>query len=419
MNRSGLWANPDFLKLWAGETASIFGTLISRLAIPFVAILALGASAADMGYLRAAQLAPALLVGLFAGVWVDRLRRRPLMIGCDLGRAALLAAIGVAVTFGALTFGHLYVAVFLIGTLTVVYAVAFRSYVPSLVRRDELVEANSKLQATSSVAEVAGFGLAGALVQAFTAPIAVVIDATSYLISAACLAMIGRAEPKPERPTRAPSVMREIREGLRFVWRDPLLAPIAAVTFSLNLSFETVGAVFILFVTRELGVAPAIQGLVYAVGGISSLVGAMLAGRAVARLGLGRTLAAGLVFGGIGSLCVPLAMGPMFLVLTFLVAQQMVADGAITVYQINEVSLVQAITPDRLQGRMNATLRFVEGIAMLLGALLGGLLGETIGLRSTLVLGSVTMTLSACWVIGSALGRLRDLPPQRVTGVPA
>jgi MFS family permease len=410
---TGLWRHPDFMKLWAGQTVSEFGTMVSLLALPFTAVIFLEASPFEMGLLRASALIPGFLLALLAGVWVDRLRRRPLMIWADLGRAALLVTIPAAAAVGLLRIEQLYVVALLAGTLTVLFEIASHSFLPSIVRRETLVEANSKLQASASVAEVAGFGLAGVLVQALTAPVAIVIDAVSFLASALSVGLIRKAEPEPQVPKSGPSVVREVGEGLRLVIGNPFLAPIAGAAATLGLAQAIVGAVSLIFVTRELQLAPTLQGLIYAIGGISSFVGAVLAGRAARRWGTGPTLLGALVLAGLGTLCLPLAEGPLFLVLVLLIAQQLLGDGAVTAYQINVVSLRQAITPDRLLGRIGATFRFIDGASMLFGSLVGGLLGELVGLRATLFVAGTTGAAAALWILLSPAGKVRselDLP---------
>lgn len=411
MRLTGLWRHPEFLKLWAGQTISLFGTLIGRLALPFAAVLVLNAGPFEMGLLRAASLIPGFLVGLVAGVWVDRLRRRPILIWTDLGRAALFATIPLAAALDALRIEQLYLVTFLAGVLTVFFEVAYLSYLPVVVRRDQLVEGNSKLQASGSVAEVAGFGIAGALVQLLTAPVAILVDVVSFLASAVSLMLIRTPEPKPADTAESGSVVGEIREGLALVFGNPLLRGIALVAFILNLFQELQGAVYILFVTRELGIDPALQGVLYGLGGVSSLLGALIAGPAAARFGIGPSVVGGLLLGSLGNLCTALAGGPLPLVLALLAAQQLLADGAITVYLINQISLRQAITPHQLQGRMNASIRFLGWTAMLIGAIAGGLLGEAIGLRPTLFVAITGSVLAGLSLLGTPLSRLRHQPP--------
>lgn len=414
----GLWRHPDFLKLWAGQTVSLFGSFVGGFALPLAAILLLNATPPQLALLSAARLTPGLLVGLFAGVWVDRLRRRPLLIAADLGRALLLGSIPAAAVLGRLRVEHLYVVTLLAGILTVFFDVAYRSYLPSLVRREELVEGNSKLGATSAVAEVAGFGLAGALVQALTAPVAILFDAVSFVVSALSLLFIRAPEPAPrpflsgakDQAGERRDTWREIGQGLRLVLRDPTLRAIAGAAGTLELFRNMIGVVLILYLTREVGLTPAVMGAIFAVGGISSLLGALVAERAARRWGLGRTLFGALLLSGGATCFLPLAGGPLAVAVALLVAQQVCGDGAATVYSINEVSLRQAVTPNRLLGRMNASIQFIEWGAMLTSLALGGVLGQAIGLRPTLVVAALGGLLAPLWLVFSPVRTLRGGP---------
>jgi MFS family permease len=417
-----LWQNREFLKLWSGQTISVFGSLIGRTALPFTAVLVLNATPFQMALLSAADLVSGLLVGLLAGVWVDRLRRRPVLIAADLGRAVLLGTIPAAALLGVLHVEQLYVIAFLVGVLTMFFDVAYHSYLPSLVRREELVEGNSKLTASASVAEVGGFGLSGWLVQWFTAPIAVLIDAVSFLFSALFVGLIRTPERNAARlsfetPTPAgerQNVWQEMAEGAVAVARDPVLRALAGSAMILALFGPMIGTLILLFTTRELGLRPGIQGMIFAVGGVTSLLGALATGRVTRRLGVGRAMVYGLLLSSLGTFCIPLAHGATVAAVLLLVINQLVTDPSHTVYEINQVSLRQAITPDRLLGRVNASIRFVGLAAMLLGTLLGGLLGQTIGLRPTLVIGSCGGLLAALWLALSPV-RLLERAPASVT----
>ncbi|MBI4497088.1 MAG: MFS transporter [Chloroflexi bacterium] len=411
-----MWRNPDFVKLWAGQTISHFGSLVSGTALPFTAILVLGAAPLQLAFLSAADLIAGLLVGLVAGVWVDRLRRRPILIGADMGRAVLLASVPAAAFVGLLRMEHLYVVAFLTGVLTICFDVAYLSYLPALVRREDLVEANSTLSASAAVAEVGALGSAGWLVQWFTAPIAVLLDALSFVCSALLVGWIRAPEPAPAGQRQ--NLRREIAEGLGVLWRNPLLRALAGSIVTLECSSRMVGTVILLFASRELGFGPGFLGMVFAVGGISSLMGALLAGRAADRFGIGPVMVAGLVGTGLGVLFVPLAHGATVLAALLLVANQLVTDPAWTIYEINQVSLRQAIIPHGLLGRVNASIRFLGLGAMLLGALLGGVLGETVGLRATLVVGAAGMCLAAAWLALSPVRTLK-VPPGAVERAPA
>lgn len=408
MRFRGLWRHPDFLKLWAGQSISAFGSLVTAFALPVTAILLLQATPLQITLLSAAEYAPGLVVSSFAGAWVDRLRRRPILIAADLGRAALLGSIPAAALLGALRIEQLYLVALLVSVLAVFFDVAYLSYLPSLVRREDLLEGNSKLQASASVAEVAGFGLGGVLVQALTAPVAILIDAVSFVVSAFSVAIIRQAEPTPAPADARPNAWREIGQGIRLLLGHPILRASAGASGTFNLFRNMVGVVIMLFFLRELHLSPLILGPLFALGGISAFLGALLAERLTRRWGVGRALLGSLLLTGLMTLLVPLAGGPLALVLVMLAAAQLLGDGAATIYEINQISLVQATTPDRMQGRINASKRFLEWAAMLLGLLVGGLLGQTIGLRPTLFVAAAGGLLSGVWLLCSPVRRLRD-----------
>jgi MFS family permease len=412
----GLWHNSDFMRMWAGQTVSVFGSLVTRTALPFTAILVLGATPLQMSLLVAAELVPGIFLGLAAGVWVDRMRRRPIMIAADLGRAALLGSVPVSAILGTLRIEQLYVVALLTGALTVFFDVAYRSYLPSLVTREQLIEANSRLTATSSAAEVGAFGLGGWLVELLTAPVAVLIDALSFLISALCMGLI-RTREVVTPPEVQQSMRREIVEGLRTVLADPLLRAMAACSLTLEVTSGIFAALILLYTNRELGFQPGVLGLIFAVGGVSSLLGALLAGPVIRRFGIGPAMLLGLILFGVARLFVPLAQDATLVAAALLVTQQLVGDGVITIYLISQVSLRQAITPDRLLGRVNASIQFADLGAMVVGTFLGGLLGEAIGLRPTLVVAACGTFLAALWLAVSPLRELRD--SSSVSAVPS
>ena len=424
---TGLWRHADFLKLWAGQTVSLFGSLITRFALPLVAVLTLEATPFQVATVSALEVAPGLLVGLFAGVWVDRLRRRPILIATDLARALLLGSVPLAALLGRLRIEHLYVVAFGTSLLSLFFEVAYRSYLPSLVRREELVEGNSKLQASGSVAEVAGFGLAGLLVQLLTAPLAILVDALTFVVSAASLLLIRRAEPPPRREGHAGAeqgVWREIGQGLATLWRMPAVRAIAGATATELFFIHIFVAVLFVFFVRELRLPPVLMGALFAIGGVSALVGALLAERVTRRFGLGRTMLGTMVLNRLATFFIPLAGGPLPLASALLAAGQL-SDGIATIYQINQTSLLQTIVPDRLQGRVNASLRVLEQAMMLLGLLVGGLLGQAIGLRPTLVVGIGGALLAVLWLYFSPIRTMREFPssppergPQEHLGLP-
>lgn len=409
---TGLWRHPDFLKLWAGQTVSEFGSLITGFALPLVAILTLDASALDVALLGMVELAPGLVAGLFAGVWVDRLRRRPIMIAADLGRALLLASVPAAWALDALGLGQLYLVAMLVSVLTVCFDVSYAAYLPTLVARDRLVEGNAKLEASNSVAEIAGFGIAGMLVQLLTAPVAILADALTFLVSALSLSRIRTAEPRPrpEADGEEPAtVVREIADGLRLVWGDRVLRAFAGAETTQSFFAHIFVAVLTLFLVDDLGLEPAVFGAVFGIGGISAFVGAIFVERWTRAWGLGRTVVGSLAIGSLSTFFIPLAFGPAPLAAAMLGLEQ-AFDGTGMAYEINKVSLTQAITPERLLGRVNASMRVLGQGAALMGLLAGGLLGERIGLRPTVFLGVLGMTLALPWIILSPIPALREHP---------
>jgi MFS family permease len=385
---TGLWRNPDFLKLWAGQTISLFGSQITALALPLTAVINLQATPAQMGMLRATHSASAVMAGLFAGVLADRIRRRPILIGTDLGFAVLAGSIPVGAFLGLLRIEQLYLIQFFSGILAVSSEVTHLAFLPSLAERHQLVEANSKLQTTSSAASIAGPGLAGVLTQLITAPIAIIFDAISFLISALFIRLIRAPEPPPLPAADRKSIRAEIGEGLRFVFGNPTLRPLAEA-IALHFLFNgLIFSVFILYASRELKIESAMLGVIFAALGLGLLTGALAAARAARRYSVGPTMLGGAFMTAVAALLIPLADGPLPVIAAMLAFALFLQAFGIQVNGINLVSFRQAMTPDRLQGRMNATFRFLNLIAVTIGALLAGAVAEVIGLRATLAIGA-------------------------------
>jgi MFS family permease len=424
----GLWRHGDFLKLWTGQSLSVFGSMVGGTALDFTAILFLGATPLQKAFLFAAARVPAFLAGLLAGVLVDRLPRRSILIVTDLGRALVLGSIPAAAVLGVLRIEQLYVVAFVNSILTLLFDLAYQSYLPVLVRRDQLLEGNSRLSATASVAEVSGFGIAGWLVQWLTAPLTILIDAVSFVISAAFFGLIRTREPsyrelraasgpagEPDdaartgAPVEQVSVWRDGAEGLRVVWRHPILRALLIAVVLGDLGGGIVGTLIVLYMVREVAFDPGVLGMIWAVGGVTSFLGAVIAGPLTRRLGIGPAMVFSLVFAGIGTLLTPLAYGASLLSAVLLIGNQLVSDPAATVYNINEVSLRQRIVPDHLLGRVSATLR-MAGLGMaLVGAFAGGVLGEVIGIRAALVAGACVNFLAAGYLALSPVMRLRQI----------
>ncbi len=409
--RSNLWRHRGFLLLWSAQSVSLLGSQVSVLAIPLTAILLLKASVMELGLLTAAGYLPVLLFGLPAGVWVDRLRRRPILIVADLGRLAILLTIPIAHALGALQMWMLYPIAFSAGVLTLFFDIAHQSYLPSLVAREQLTEGNAKLEFSYSGAQLAGPGLGGVLVQTLSAPIAIVADALSYLLSAVLLLAIRSPEPPPARPEGDQAGLgKQIHDGLRYVLGHPLLRPIALTTGIGNLFdlFGMVAAILTLYAVRELQLTPLALGGVLAVANAGALLGATLNGRLIRRFGVGPMIAVSSVIPGLAVLQLPLAT-PATAIPVLSIALGL-AGFAISVYNINQITLRQTVTPDAMQGRMNATISVLIWGTLPIGTFLGGLLGGAIGLRSTLVIAGIGSALASLPLILSPVRSLRELP---------
>lgn len=385
----GLWRNADFVKLWLGMNVSFAGTQLASLAYPLTAVLVLQASSAEMGWLRATGTAASFLFGPFAGVIIDRVRRRPVLILTDIGSALLALSIPAAFFLGALGMGQLYVVQFLAGVLSIFSEVALMAYLPALVRREQLVRANSQVQASSAAVSIAGPGLAGLLVQALSAPVVVIFDAVSFALSAVCMALIRRPEPVSDdaETTRKRSVWADIVEGLRFVYGHAVLRPLAEAIALHFLFVNVIYTLVVLYAVRELGIGPAPLGVVFASLGPGFLVGALLAPRAARRFGPGRVMTYAPLLTVAGLSLIPLARGSQTASVAMLSAAHFVTACGIQLHGVNLVSLRQSITPHRLQGRMNASFRYVNLLGACLGSLAAGALAERISIRATLAVG--------------------------------
>lgn len=404
-----LTGNRDFRLVVAAAAASKLGTQVSYLAVPLLAVTTLDASPGQVGLLGTLSTVAFLLIGLPAGAWVDRARRRPVQIAADLARAALIGSVPVAWALDGLTLGHLYAVVLLAGAGTVFFDVAAQSYLPHVVGRAGLVEANSRLASIDAANQVAGRSVGGYLVQLLGPPLAVAVDALSYVWSAACLARVRRPEARPERRPGT-RLWPEVREGLRFVGRHPLLRPIAAAgaltNFSVQLSVTMLPIVFV----RELGLSAGVLGLYLATGGLGVLLGTTTARRVARVLGYGRAMwLVGLVSAPLKLLIPMIDRGPMLWVAAF---AWLLATMQVGLNNVLQVSFRQRVTPDRLLGRMNATMRFLLTGAVAIGAATAGLLGEYAGVRAALWVGAAGLALVWVPTFLSPLRAMRDLPDE-------
>lgn len=403
--------NGAFVRLFAAGSVSYVGSFITRTALPLTAILVLGAGPLELAALRSVEFVAWLLVGLVAGAWVDRLRRRPILIWTDLGRAILLGSIPVAAAAGVLALPQLLVVAFGAAVLTVFFNTASTAYLPTIVPRERLVDANSAMSASVSAAEFTGFGLGGILVQVLTAPIAIAVDAISFVVSAVLLVTIRRPEPPPPPRVDRRPVLREIREGIAVVSASPVLRALAAAHAMSHLMWGVLGTTYLLFATGDLGLGPAAIGIIAALGGAGAFVGAAVAGRVAGRLGVGGAMVAGLALSAIGAALIPLApSGAVLLAAGFLIAQQLIGDAGSSVYEVLETSVTQTLVNDRMLGRVRATVHFVTTLTALVGAVVAGLVAESLGLRGTLVLGVAGSALAALVVWRSPVRHLRTIP---------
>jgi MFS family permease len=405
--------NPDFVRLWTAETISQFGTQVSLLALPLVAVTLLNATPFEVAALGMIEFLPFILFSLPAGAWVDRLRRRPILIAGDIGRAVALATIPVAYVLGGLTIWQLYVVGFVAGTLTVLFDVAYMSYLPSLVERDQLVDGNGKLETSRTIAQVAGPALGGGLIGLVTAPFAIIADALSFVVSAVFVVAIRRHEPTPDRHRdehgRARGNLRsEVSDGLRYVLGNRYLRGIAAATGTSNLFSNIAFATFIVFAVRDLGLSAVEIGIVFGLGNIGAVVGAVSANRLAQRFGVGPTIVGSMAVGTPGLLLIALA--PRELPVPFLVAAGFLAGIGAVVYNINQVSFRQAITPTSMQGRMNATMRFIVWGTIPIGAIIGGTIATVFGLRTAIWVGAIGSLLAVVPLLITPVRTLRDMP---------
>jgi MFS family permease len=381
-----LWRHRDFMRLWAGQTVSVFGSQVTELALPLAAVLTLHATALQMGFLSAAGMAPWIAFALLAGVWIDRRpRRRWILIATDLGRAAILVSVPIAAAFHALGYTQLVVVAFAAGCLTLAFNLAWGSYLNVLIPRERLVDGNSKLMGSYATAQIAGPSLAGLLVQAVTAPFAILIDACSFLASAFALRSIRAPEPE-RRLERGPSLRHDLVVGLRYVRDDGLQRAIAGSAATLNFFGAAIYAVIVLYAARDLHLSPGAIGLVFAGGAVGALIGTQAAPRLTRRIGAGPTILWATVGFPPALAITPLAGygEPRWLAAAILATAEFVGGVAVMLFDVNTAALRQSATPEHLYGRTAGAMSFLTQSAKPLGALFAGGLATAIGLHPTL-----------------------------------
>jgi MFS family permease len=388
---SGIWRSPAYVRIWGASVISGLGSAITAIALPLLAVLTLSATPFQMGLLIASETVPILLFGLATGVWVDRRPKRPVMIAADAGRAALLLLVPVAAWIGVLRIELLLGIAFLVGTLSVFFEVASQSYLPVILSTEDLTAGNARLHTGWGIAEVGGPGLAGWLTQLFSAPIAILVDGVSYIASAALLVGIRVAEPSStgSRQGFEPNFRRELGEGLRVVVGNPILRATAAATGLWNLFAGARTAVMILFLTRIAGLQAGAVGVMFTLGAVGFLLGTLLPERMARRFGLGRAILLGIVLAFPSELLIAFASGPPTVAAVIAGAGFLLTGLTIPTYDVNQFSLRQAVTPLRLQGRVSATMRTLIRGLVPIGALLGGVLAERIGLREVMIVSAL------------------------------
>jgi MFS family permease len=402
----GIIREREFRRFWLGESISLIGDQITLIALPLVGVLALHANAAQMGYLGAAALIPNLLFSLHAGAWLDRHGcRRQAMIGTALARAALLATIPVAYWLGMLTMAQLYVVSFLIGTLSVLFFVAYSTLFVSLVPRDRYLEANSLLNGSRAFSFVAGPSIGGLLVQFFSAPGALVADAVSFLVSAVSLGSIHPTEPPTEEAQRG-----HVKAGIAYIRRSPIIRASLLATATINFFNFVFWALFLLYATKTLGVGAGLLGLVLGAASVGGVLGSIVTGRISRRIGIGPAFVAGCVLFPAPLVLVPLAGGTDWEIVAFLFAAEFLSGFGVMVLDITAGSIKAALVPDRLRARVAGAYMVVNYGVRPIGALVGGALGTWIGLRPTLWIASVGAIAGVLWLLPSPVPGLRELP---------
>jgi MFS family permease len=405
--RSALWNHRDFLNVWAAETISVFGSQFYLIAMPLAAVIVLDATASEMGILFALEMLPFLLFGLLAGVLADRKGRRAIMIVCDFGRAIVLAFVPLAWYFDVLSWTVMYVVAFSAGLFTAFFDIAYQAYLPVLVKRSELLDANSKLETSRASSQVAGPSIAGLVVSAIGAPLAIATNSFSFLGSAIFLLRVKKKE-LVQKAEACKSVLGEIKEGIDIVFSSKMLRGIAGCTATGNLFWSMSYAILMLFMESSLELSASWIGAIFAVGALGAVVGAVISSRLVSALGLGKTIIVSAFLGGVPSMLIVLAYPSNALLVLMPI---WFATGLTSVvYNVNQVSLRQSITPDHLQGKMNATMRFIVWGVYPIGAVIGGFLGEVVGLRMTILIAGIGMLVSVLWVALSPVANVKVLP---------
>jgi len=405
-----LWRHSDFMRLWAAQTVSSIGARIAREGLALASVLTIDAKPFQLGILAALIMGPSVVVGFFAGGFVDRSRKRAIMVGTDVIRALVLLSVPVAAWFHILRMEQLYVVGALIGGANILFDISDHAYLPHLIGRDALMEGNTKLSTTESLAEVGGPALAGILVQALTAPFAIAVNAATYVVSALFLGAIATKEPVPENAKIRPTLLSDLAQGYSAMAATPVLRPLLFMSIVSPLFGGVFSALYVIFAIKTLGLSPALMGLTVAVGGIGSLAGTAISRRIAAWLGIGRAIVLGFVVSAVSAIFVPLASGPLVLKLASLMVAQFVGDSMAVAAMIPAASLRQSLIPRDRLGRAAAFLSVGAGASAVVGALTGGALGSAFGPRVALFASVAGLVVMPVWASTTPLWRLAEIP---------
>ncbi|MDE2488890.1 MAG: MFS transporter [Alphaproteobacteria bacterium] len=411
-SKPSLWRHGDFRRLWASQAVSDFGARITREGLAMTAVMSLAATPGQLGLLSALANGPALLVGLAAGDFVDHTARRPILIAADLVRAAVLITLPVAAWLHLLSLLQVYVAAALVGAASDFFDIADHAYLPGLVGKAHVAEANARISATESLAELGGPALAGVLFQWLTAPVAIAVNAATYVISALILGRIGSPEPPRDPPRRRRGWVDGVVTGARTAWSEPVLRALLVMTGVDGLFGGFFGALYIAYVLRTLSLGPVFLGLGIATGGLGALAGSLLARPMGRWLGVGPAICVAGVLSAFGTLIVLLAPPEPVRATAALVASQFLGDLFGVVPAILAVSLRQTLLPHGMLGRVGATFRAVDGGVRVAGALAGGPLGGVFGLRATLIAAIAGLLIGPIFGALTPLRAVRAMPTE-------
>lgn len=408
---TGLWQHTEFRKLWAGQSVSLIGSQLMYFGMLITAVSVLDASPFQMGIVQAMHGVPAVF-GLFFGAWIDRRRRLPIIIAADIGRFLVLLVLPVAYLVDLLSIELIYIVAFGIGTMGSLFQIAYRTLLPSVVSRDELIEANSKLEIATAGSVAIGPALGGVLVKIMVAPLTLLFSAASFILSAYLFSRMNIDEyaGSGNGSTGTVDASAEIREGINYFRSNRLLIGMAASGTSLQIFIYVYAAVSLIYVIKHLNIDVGLIGVMFAFSSIGLVLGSIISSRYSETIGVGRLMATGLLLAGIGYLVFPIVSGPVFVVVPILVVGAIVLEVGVVIYSVQQVSLRQTITPEHIQGRVNSIFLMVSRLAIPVGALLGGYLGESIGVRNTLFVAAFGVGSSAIWVLIFGVWRVRALP---------